>query len=54
MVMETITVEVPKSFVWVLRYMKEFHKEKTTGEMKFIYKDGGITAVIPSPYIKAK
>ncbi len=47
-----INTEIPESFIWVINYMKEWKQEQKQGELRIIYKDGGICAIEANEHIK--
>lgn len=45
-----VKVEVPEAFEWVLDYIKDWHYNKKTGEIRISYKSGGVTGVSKKEY----
>ena len=46
------TIEIPDSFFWVMEYMYQWYKENKTGDLRLVYKCGGIAGLEPKEYIK--
>jgi len=35
-------INIPDSFLWVINYMAEWYKENKDGELRLIFKSGGV------------
>ena len=40
-----IEVKVPESFLWVLAYWREWSEQNKTGDIRLIFKDGGVCRI---------
>ena len=47
---KTFSVSLPVQFEWVIEYMRKWHEEQKTGEIRLVYRKGGITAVRENEY----
>ena len=45
-------IEIPDSFIWVINYMNQWYLENKTGDMRLIYKDGGICGIENKEFIR--
>jgi len=46
-----VKIDIPESFIWVINYMNNWFLENKTGEMRLVYKDGGICGLESKEYI---
>jgi len=46
------TIEIPDSFLWVIQYMNQWCLENKTGDMRLIYKDGGICGIENKEFLR--
>lgn len=46
------TVKVNKHFKWVLDWLEYWKEENKTGEIRLVFKDGGVAGMTSSEYIK--
>ncbi|MFX0134117.1 MAG: hypothetical protein ACFFDN_10785 [Candidatus Hodarchaeota archaeon] len=40
-----VDVKIPKSFQWVIEFMNRWYKENKDGELRLVYKSGGVTGL---------
>jgi len=47
-----VKIDIPESFIWVINYMNNWFLENKTGDIRLIYKEGGICGLETKEYIR--